>query len=404
MRIAVISIGSFDTQYSDYHIMKDILVELLQRGHRVLLYQKQYLDKPNYPVAFEKYLKKGQLVVYNFPFVRAEKSDLKARYLADIKYYGAVCRKVYSQKPDTIFLQSNNTAFVTLWYARNVLKVPVVYNEQDIFPENARLAGILSEKSAVYRIAKVLQNYAYRRASLLCTISEDMKHTICKEYSIPEKCVTVIYNWGHEDLAASNESENYYFRQCNCEDDVFRVMYAGNLGKMQNVEFVLQAAARLKRDRTIKFYIVGNGANEKALKEFAEKEQLSNVVFWDMQPPEKVADLYAFADVNLIPLREKLIYAALPSKTADCLLSGKNILACIDQDSDFSQLLDQYGICNVGVESPEELCKAIRTLQSSPMKNRDRKLLEDYFDKTKNVAAYCDLIEKSVELRRSDKV
>ena len=63
MRIAVISIGSFDTQYSDYHIMKDILVELLQRGHRVLLYQKQYLDKPNYPVAFEKYLKNGQLVV-----------------------------------------------------------------------------------------------------------------------------------------------------------------------------------------------------------------------------------------------------------------------------------------------------------------------------------------------------
>lgn len=26
MRIAVVSIGSFDTQYSDYHIMRDIIL------------------------------------------------------------------------------------------------------------------------------------------------------------------------------------------------------------------------------------------------------------------------------------------------------------------------------------------------------------------------------------------
>lgn len=57
MKVAVVSIGSFDTQYSDYHIMRDIVLGLLERGHEVNLIQKQYLDTPQYPQQFEKYLK-----------------------------------------------------------------------------------------------------------------------------------------------------------------------------------------------------------------------------------------------------------------------------------------------------------------------------------------------------------
>lgn len=42
MEIAVVSIGSFDTQYSDYHIMRDVIIGLLERDHSVVLIQKQY--------------------------------------------------------------------------------------------------------------------------------------------------------------------------------------------------------------------------------------------------------------------------------------------------------------------------------------------------------------------------
>lgn len=45
-----------------------------------------------------------------------------------------------------------------------------------------------------------------------------------------------------------------------------------------------------------------------------------------MQPSEEVADLYAAADVNVIPLQKGLVYAALPSKTADCLVAGNQSL------------------------------------------------------------------------------
>lgn len=90
MKVAVVSIGSFDTQYSDYHIMRDIVLGLLERGHEVNLIQKQYLDTPQYPQQFEKYLK-GQLQVQNIRFEKKAKADLKARYLADLSYYKQAC-------------------------------------------------------------------------------------------------------------------------------------------------------------------------------------------------------------------------------------------------------------------------------------------------------------------------
>ena len=393
MKIAVVSIGSFDTQYSDYHIMRDIIVGLLERGHIVTLIQKQYLDTPRYPEQMKKYLV-NQLQVKNIRFEKKGKGDLKARYLADLLYYRKACHWMKKNKPDKIFLQSNNTAFYTVFYAKNILRCPLVYNEQDIFPENAYYAGILSEKSLVYRVAHALQKYAYKNATALSTISDDMKETIVGRYGVSENKIHVIYNWGHEELKPHQETENTFLLHYPKKQDEFRIVYAGNLGKMQNVEIVLKAAALMKEDTDIKFYIVGGGVNEEGLKSFAEKQELNNVLFVGMQPVNEVADLYAAADVNVIPLRKGLIYAALPSKTADCLISGKRIITCVDTISKFAGIMKLYGYTNADPEKPQELCDFIRKEKQNLgnyLKNEEWK---NIFSKENNVMMYCEDIEK----------
>lgn len=395
MKIAVVSIGSFDTQYSDYHIMRDIIVGFLERGHEVNLIQKQYLDVPQYPQQFEKYLG-GQLQVQNIRFEKKAKADLKARYIADLSYYRQACRLMKRNKPDKVFLQSNNTAFFTVFYAKHILKRPLLYNEQDIFPENAYFAGILSESSAIYKVAHMLQKYAYKNATALSTISEDMKSTIVTRYGIPEDKVKVIYNWGHEELKAHSEDENVFLRKYPKKPDEFRVVYAGNLGKMQNVELVLEAAALMKDEPDITFYIVGGGVNEAQLKAYAQEQSLSNVTFVGMQPPEEVADLYAAADVNVIPLQKGLVYAALPSKTADCLIAGKPIITCVDKESKFGITVEQYGIVNTGTDSPEELkASIIGHLRNSADKYDYAALKMTKFSASPNIEVHCVMLEKA---------
>lgn len=393
MKISVVSIGSFDTQYSDYHIMRDIIVGFLERGHEVNLIQKQYLDIPQYPQQFEKYLG-NQLQVQNIPFEKKAKANLKARYLADLSYYRRACRLMKGNKPDKIFLQSCNTAFFTVFYAKHILKCPVLYNEQDIFPENAYFAGILSESSLVYKAAHALQKYAYKNATVLSTISDDMKSTIATRYGIPEKKIQVVYNWGHEELKAHSEAENRFLKNYPKKPGEFRVVYAGNLGKMQNVELILKAAALMKEEANVSFYIVGGGVNEAQLKTFAKEEELTNVKFVGMQPPEEVADLYAAADVNVIPLQKGLIYAALPSKTADCLIAGKPIITCVDDESEFAKLVARYGIENAGTNRPENVKQIILRLKNNSQKCNNAALWNGYFTKSKSVAAHCDAVEQ----------
>lgn len=391
MKVAVVSIGSFDTQYSDYHIMRDIILGLLERGHEVDLIQKQYFDTPQYPQQFEKYLK-GQLQVQNIRFEKKAKADLKARYLADLSYYKQACTLMKKDKPDKIFLQSNNTAFFTVFYAKHILRCPILYNEQDIFPENAYFAGILSESSMIYKVAHALQKYAYKNATALSTISDDMKSTIVTRYGISEDKVQVIYNWGHEELKAHSEQDNVFLKKYPKKAGEFRVVYAGNLGKMQNVELILETAALMKDDQDVSFYIVGGGVNEEQLKTFAKEKELNNVTFVGMQPPEEVADLYAAADVNVIPLQKGLIYAALPSKTADCLIAGKPIITCVDNGTAVEKIIRPYGIVNTGADE-KRLKTAILNAKEKAGLCETKGLLEKYFSLKPNVASHCQMIE-----------
>ena len=147
-------------------------------------------------------------------------------------------------------------------------------------------------------------------------------------------------------------------------------------------------------DADISFYIVGGGVNEVQLKTFAKEEDLNNVTFVGMQPPEEVADLYAAADVNVIPLQKGLIYAALPSKTADCLIAGKPIITCVDDESAFAKLVRKYGIENAETNRPEKLKQVILQLKTNRQKRDNVALWSDFFTKNKSVVAHSDAVEQ----------
>lgn len=123
-----------------------------------------------------------------------------------------------------------------------------------------------------------------------------------------------------------------------------------------------------------------------------KKKKLNNVTFVGMQPPEEVADLYAAADVNVIPLQKGLIYAALPSKTADCLIAGKPIITCVDNGTAVEKIIRPYGIVNTGADE-KRLKTAILNAKEKAGLCETKGLLEKYFSLKPNVASHCQMIE-----------
>lgn len=336
MNICVWSGTSFEDSYASYHLMEGIINAMLDAKHEVWLVQMKKKDG-----AMPESLKEREkLHIVNIPWVEPEKTNFVKRYLMSIKYYLQSRKEIAKLKNiNAIFLQSNNVAIFPVWFAKSH-KIPILYNVQDIFPIDALVTGMLSKLHPAFIVSRWMQAMAYKWADRVVTISEDLAKTIREE---GRKKVDIVYNWSYQNDAYNiDDTVNHFLKTYNIKrEDGFRVVYAGNIGKMMDAELIVKTAFILKDVKDIKFYIIGSGSNLKYLKNRVDKEKLANILFYPSQPMEFAPDNYCMADMNINPVPKGVMYTCMPSKTATCLLSLKPTVVSMDLDSDMAKRLSE---------------------------------------------------------------
>ena len=176
----------------------------------------------------------------------------------------------------------------------------------------------------------------------------------------------------------------------------YNVLYAGNIGKMQNVEIVARAAQRLAEDSSIHFFIIGEGSEKNNIVEMTK--DLINVTVLPMQPACYAESLYSQANVNIIPLARGGIFTALPSKTAMCLRTKSPLIFCIDRNSKFFDLIfKQDDIYAVDCDDDLQLANKIALMKNSSTQDcsEKREELRKMFSKA-NAEKYIDTLENAV--------
>ncbi len=330
----VFDIG-FDRGGPSVHLLQDILRSALEEGHAV----KVILKKTNGP---DKEMPDEFLANPNFHYhIIDEKTNKKSgfisRYIDEIKYAKKCAGLFLSDgRFDAVFLQSN---VITYFYMKQLKKLDcrIVYNVQDIFPYNLKLSGQLPLAKITFPIFRKLQNAGYKMADKIITISDDMKQTLVDDGVESDK-IEVVYNWSYADTPIRLETidpENVF--DLHLDHNKFNVVYAGNIGKMQNVELIAKAAREMEEDESIHFYIIGDGANKRDVEQIANG--LKNVTMLPMQPVRYAESIYAQADLNVIPLMLGGIRTALPSKTATVLRVNKPMAFCIDGETEIEKLM-----------------------------------------------------------------
>jgi len=372
MKICIWSSGSFEEWYSSYHLMLKIILEMLSAGHEVWLIQEQRNDG-RMPDELQN---QEKLHVINIKKAAVKKQNFVRRYLGSIQYYISSFKAFKTiERIDAVFLQSNNTAIIPIRYIRK-LKIPVLYNVQDIFPLDALFVGKISSWNPLFWIVRALQAQAYKKATRVVTISEDLAKTIRAE---GRRDVDVIYNWSYqnEPYRIPDESNHFLLSNKIRREDCFRVIYAGNVGQMIDGEMIVGAAKALSDKKDIVFFIIGEGSGLKRLKNRVSEEGLNNVLFFPRQPMEYAQDNYCAADININPMPKGIIYTCMPSKTATCLLSEKPTVVSMDSDSDMAARLktvDQWTVVAPG--------------DAQGMADAIRKVYENGAGKSENAASF----------------
>ena len=387
MKVIIATPILFDKTSPFNHLFKDILEGFIGSGYQIIrLVATESHDDHSYDFDFS-----SENIEY-IPFLRkkTEKSNIIVRYLSDSWINIKMARKIRKLKDSSILFE--DVSYSSFWTVRAAKKkgIRVVAMLQDVWPDNAVQSGLIREGSLIYKFFEVWQRYVYKRADKLICISEDMKNFIVNK-GVPAEKIEVIYNWGYEDEPVNIAWEdNGFVKKYNLDPKKFYAVYAGNIGRMQNVHLIVEAAKLLKENENIHFLIVGEGVMREKIEQMTKG--MDNVTMLPLQPQELAVSIYSMAGVNIIPLVPGGLKTALPSKIGVCLSCGNPIIACVDSGSQLEEMFLKYDCGEIAKPTDaSDLANKIVSV-SQREKNKNYTCFRNNFVRSYNVLDYVNCI------------
>lgn len=366
--------------------ISDICEEMVRRGHEVQV----VTGYPNYPegILYDGY-GKGKNIDEVIEKVSVHRCFTVPRETGSVKrlmnYYSfAVSATAYvlskecvasDGKPfDVVYcnqLSPVMMADAAIAYKKKY-KVPVVMYCLDLWPESL-IAGGITRKSAVYNFFHHVSKRIYRQMDKILITSRMFSGYLGEEFGIEEEKIEYLPQY------AEGIFEQIPARE---EDGTFNFMFAGNIGVVQSVETVIDAAKMLKEE-PVKFHIVGGGTDFERIQGLAEG--LENVIFYGRRPLEEMPEFYARADAMLVTLAaDPVLSLTLPGKVQSYMAVGKPIIGAIDGETQAVIRSAQCGFCGKAddaVELADNVKKFIRSKDRVTMGQNARKFYEENFQK-----------------------
>ena len=226
-------------------------------------------------------------------------------------------------------------------------KTPVVLDIQDMWPDTLKATGMIGNEKLL-NIVDSLCKVVYRYADHIVVLSPGFKQLLEKRNVAASK-VSVIYNWCDE--SSLNSVSELSADNKQLLNNKFNIVFAGNMGKAQSLDTVIEVAQQLKSELEIQFVFVGQGTETQRLKQICKDNQLNNVKFIPQMPMQKVGAILRKADALLVYLRnDPLFEITIPSKMQAYMAIGKPIIIGVSGDA--SNLV-QEADCGV-VVTPED--------------------------------------------------
>lgn len=273
-----------------------------------------------------------------------------------------------------------------------------VYHNQDIYPEVAESAGL---PAPVRTVLRRLDTGTDERADRVVVLSEDMARTITGR-GVSRSSVAVINNFDPWTLAEDHSDTTYV-----PSDGAIRFVYAGNLGRFQNLEAVAGVIASLANDERFRFDFIGDGPVRPWLERFVADHRLRQVRFHGYLRPEALAErLRREYDAGIVSLHPGVIRCAYPSKLMSYLRNGLPVLALVEQDSELVDVLTRYKAgWSADAADREGVMRTLDALwedrgRFTIMRDEARRMYRTEFGAPRQIASWVGLFDDLVRVAR----
>jgi colanic acid biosynthesis glycosyl transferase WcaI len=228
------------------------------------------------------------------------------------------------------------------WLATTLKRSRFVFHVQDLQPDAAVGLGMV-RRGWLVRALYALERLAYAKAAVVSGISEGMMIAFRRKGVPPAKCV-LLPNWLRLAAGSPGEAKTRAEarRHFGIPDGTLLAVYAGNLGRKQSLEILIEAAFLLRaRPRSgeadIRVIIAGDGAARPGLEASLRAHPGTGVQMLPLLSDEDYALLLSAADVALITQAVGTGQFFFPSKLLSVLAADLPVVAVADEDSELSR-------------------------------------------------------------------
>ncbi|WP_376691951.1 glycosyltransferase family 4 protein [Wenzhouxiangella sp. EGI_FJ10409] len=176
---------------------------------------------------------------------------------------------------------------------------PMVFEVRDLWPELPIAMGVLRDPVSKF-LARRLERFAYRNSSRIVALSPGMAKGVAAT-GYPRERISVIPNSCDLELLEQSDEAAEAFRQSHPElGDGPIVLYAGTLGHINGVDYLVEVAARLlEASPSVRFVILGYGAREAHVRSEAERLGVlnRNLFIYSRIPKSEMVKAFSAASI-----------------------------------------------------------------------------------------------------------
>lgn len=348
MNILFVSISGMP-HMSNHSISLDIIHELKKAGHKIcVVCSNERRNNQPTMLSEEDEIKVLRVRVgnnKNTNLIEKGISNLMLpyQYIAAIKKYFNDVRfdlVIYPTPPVT---QVNTVEFIK---KRDGAKSYLLL--KDIFPQNAVDIGMMTKKgpkSVIYKMFRKKEEKLYAVSDFIGCMSEANKEYLIKHNpTLDETKIHVNPNSIEvQEVIKDKQKQQEIKKKYNIPEDAVTFIYGGNLGRPQDIPFVIECL-KANADKADRYFVIcGKGTHYPKLKAYVDEYKPSNVLLLNGLPKTEYDEFVKAFDVGLIFLDHRFTIPNFPSRLLSYMQSSMPVLACTDTNTDVGKVITDGG-------------------------------------------------------------
>ncbi|MCM3244945.1 glycosyltransferase family 4 protein [Cytobacillus oceanisediminis] len=290
-------------------------------------------------------------------------------------------------KYDYVFATSPPIFIAIVGYLAKVkFKSRFILDIRDLWPESLKGVGIFNN-IFVIKLFSGIEKILYKQADHIIVNSMGFIDYIHNKAYIPLEKISYIPN------AAREDEINRDHQPAGGP----KVIYTGNIGFAQNIDFFKQLAEKLSQ-HNIELTIIGYGIKSKELKEYIQKKKLKNVTLHSPLTRKECLNTISRHHIGIVSLSDKEVFdTVLPGKVVDYMTCKIPIVASVSGYSKKVIEKNKVGLVSE-TRDVDEIINYIQHLLNDPrlrneMSQNSEKTIIESFLWEKNINLLEEIIE-----------